>query len=405
MFIGNLCAPSIVYILFSLIQIIIDIYKGIFYNAFMKFVVMIVIAAVVNILCDMGLHIIAWFLVFIPIIMMTIVSTLLLRVFGTDPDSELLKENVEEVEIDSNNLENNNLLIQQQNEIMRRRMNSVERIDRDEIRKDFYDDVSNYYTLVEHENDKYDLSNNPIKYTLSNYLLNFLSENMFTKHITKFIHQQTILNNMQSGNQNGLNGTRINTPNSQHDVNKMINNMNINDYADIREDHMNGGTEESYDDYMENRLLTGGNAYALDGYDEFKQSVLQETRNTTREEYPDLTTEEIKLKADKIIARKWGNKSKEEKKIWNDRFKNKDNNIDKLEYDSDNVFTHRVRSSGYQPYSKRNNNSISSFEACPPSQERNCFGICVRSCGASQPGFSRRRKNAKCEKISDMGCP
>ena len=106
----------------------------------------------------------------------------------------------------------------------------------------------------------------------------------------------------------------------------------------------------------------------------------------------------------------------------------KDDNIDKLEYDSDNVFTHRVRSSGYQSYTTRSNDNTTSlssqvcpvnktpsqyywetgktcYENCGPNQERNCFGICVRSCGASQPGFSRRRKNAECEKISDMGCP
>ena len=42
MFTSSLCAPAIVYIGFSLIQIIIDVYKGVFNNAFIKFVVMII---------------------------------------------------------------------------------------------------------------------------------------------------------------------------------------------------------------------------------------------------------------------------------------------------------------------------------------------------------------------------
>jgi hypothetical protein len=40
-----------------------------------------------NILCDRGLGIISWFIVFIPFIMMTIITSLLLFVFGLSPSS------------------------------------------------------------------------------------------------------------------------------------------------------------------------------------------------------------------------------------------------------------------------------------------------------------------------------
>ena len=81
MFTSSLCGPAILYIGFSLIQIIIDLYKNLFSAAFIKIIVMLILALTINVLCEMGLQVIAWFLVFIPITMMTIISTLLLNVF------------------------------------------------------------------------------------------------------------------------------------------------------------------------------------------------------------------------------------------------------------------------------------------------------------------------------------
>ena len=46
---------------------------------------MIIFTILLNILCDMGLGIISWFIVFIPFIFMTVIVTLLLFVFGLDP--------------------------------------------------------------------------------------------------------------------------------------------------------------------------------------------------------------------------------------------------------------------------------------------------------------------------------
>ena len=87
MFITGLCGPGLVYIGFSLIQIFIDIYNGVMNMAFLKFIIMIVFTLIINILCDLGFSVIAWILVFIPIIMMTVISTLLLQVFGLDSEN------------------------------------------------------------------------------------------------------------------------------------------------------------------------------------------------------------------------------------------------------------------------------------------------------------------------------
>ena len=69
---------------------------------------MIIFALIINILCDLGYNVIAWFLVFIPIIMMTIISTLLLKVFGINPNEDNLQKNIEYPENNENNEKNEN---------------------------------------------------------------------------------------------------------------------------------------------------------------------------------------------------------------------------------------------------------------------------------------------------------
>lgn len=87
----QICAPALLYVVFSLTQIIIDIFKNLYNTAFLKFIVMILFTIMLNFLCDQGLGLVSWFIVFIPFIMMTIITTLLLFVFGLSPSSGKLK--------------------------------------------------------------------------------------------------------------------------------------------------------------------------------------------------------------------------------------------------------------------------------------------------------------------------
>jgi hypothetical protein len=82
----NLCGPALVYVGFSLTQIIIDTFKQLYNTALLKFFVMIIFTIILNILCEKGLGIISWFIVFVPFIFMTIITSLLLFVFGLDPN-------------------------------------------------------------------------------------------------------------------------------------------------------------------------------------------------------------------------------------------------------------------------------------------------------------------------------
>jgi len=179
MFITGLCGPGLVYIGFSLIQIFIDIYNGVMNAAFLKFIIMIVFTLIINILCDLGLYVIAWFLVLIPIIMMTIISSLLLQVFGLDSENKNL--NSKKISGDISKSEKEILASQEYNAINNAINNT--RLDRDKLRVKFYDNIDHYYDLSYNIKHKYDLSNNPVKYNIVNNLINYFGEYAFIRNI------------------------------------------------------------------------------------------------------------------------------------------------------------------------------------------------------------------------------
>jgi tetrahydromethanopterin S-methyltransferase subunit E len=80
----NLCAPAIIYLIFSITQILIDSFKGLYNTAFMKVIVTVMVTLLLNILCEKGLSVVSWIIVFIPFILMTVIVSMLLYVFGLD---------------------------------------------------------------------------------------------------------------------------------------------------------------------------------------------------------------------------------------------------------------------------------------------------------------------------------
>jgi hypothetical protein len=89
----NLCAPAIIYLIFSITQIIIDTFKGLYNTAFMKSIVMVMVTLLLNILCEKGLSVVSWVIVFIPFIMMTVIVSMLLYIFGLDASTGTLNYN------------------------------------------------------------------------------------------------------------------------------------------------------------------------------------------------------------------------------------------------------------------------------------------------------------------------
>jgi len=80
----RLCPPALIYVVFSTTQIIIDTFKGLYNTAFMKFIVMFMCTLLLNALCENGMGIISWIIVFIPFILMTVIVSMLLYIFGLD---------------------------------------------------------------------------------------------------------------------------------------------------------------------------------------------------------------------------------------------------------------------------------------------------------------------------------
>lgn len=92
MIVEYICPPAILYLAFSITQIVIDMFRGDASTAFLKFIVMIIFTVVLNILCAAGLGIISWFIVFIPFILMTYITTVLAFVFGIPKKHDLRPE-------------------------------------------------------------------------------------------------------------------------------------------------------------------------------------------------------------------------------------------------------------------------------------------------------------------------
>ena len=89
----TLCPPAILYLGFSLTQIIIDTFKGHYNTAFFKTIVMCIFTLLLNILCQRGLSVISWLIVFIQFILMTYITAVLLFVFGLSPSNGTANSN------------------------------------------------------------------------------------------------------------------------------------------------------------------------------------------------------------------------------------------------------------------------------------------------------------------------
>lgn len=84
-YLENICSPALLYLLFSVTQIIIDTFNRMYNTALVKFVVSIIFTYILNLMCNRGLTLISWIIVFIPFILMSVITTMLLLVLGLSP--------------------------------------------------------------------------------------------------------------------------------------------------------------------------------------------------------------------------------------------------------------------------------------------------------------------------------
>ena len=82
---SNLCTPALIYLIFSVSQVLIDTFKGMFNTALVKILLTIIFTFLLNYLCQAGLGILSWIIIFVPFILMSVIVTMLLFVFNLDP--------------------------------------------------------------------------------------------------------------------------------------------------------------------------------------------------------------------------------------------------------------------------------------------------------------------------------
>lgn len=85
MVLQEICTPALIYLVFSTTQVIIDTVKGTYNVALVKLWVTLIFTILLNFLCNRGLGIVSWIIVFIPFILMTVIVALILVMFGLDP--------------------------------------------------------------------------------------------------------------------------------------------------------------------------------------------------------------------------------------------------------------------------------------------------------------------------------
>lgn len=85
MVLQEICPPALIYLVFSTSQVVIDTVKGSYNVALVKLWVTLIFTILLNFLCNRGLGIVSWIIVFIPFILMTVIVTLILVMFGLDP--------------------------------------------------------------------------------------------------------------------------------------------------------------------------------------------------------------------------------------------------------------------------------------------------------------------------------
>ena len=87
MVLAQVCSPALIYLVFSLTQVTIDSMHGRYNKAFIKMWVCMIFTLLLDHLCQRGLGLVSWLIVFIPFLLMSIVVTMLLVMFGLDPET------------------------------------------------------------------------------------------------------------------------------------------------------------------------------------------------------------------------------------------------------------------------------------------------------------------------------
>ena len=77
--------PALIYLVYSFTHVVIDTYRGLYNTAVIELWVGVVFTLLLNVLCDQEMGIIAWLIISIPFLLMTVIASLILFVFRLNP--------------------------------------------------------------------------------------------------------------------------------------------------------------------------------------------------------------------------------------------------------------------------------------------------------------------------------
>ena len=80
-----LCMPALIFLLFSVTHVIVDMYKEQYDRALIEFFIGAIFTLLLNLLCQQGLGIVSWFIISIPFLLMTTIAGILLYSFQVNP--------------------------------------------------------------------------------------------------------------------------------------------------------------------------------------------------------------------------------------------------------------------------------------------------------------------------------
>jgi hypothetical protein len=87
MILNYLCPPALLYVVFSLIQVIIVISDKKYEQALTQGIICIIFTCLLQICCLANLSIIAWILVFIPVMLYTYMTLIIFLIFKLNPNA------------------------------------------------------------------------------------------------------------------------------------------------------------------------------------------------------------------------------------------------------------------------------------------------------------------------------
>jgi len=80
-----LCMPALIFLIFSVTHVIVDMYKENYDKALYEFFISAIFTLLLNLLCRQGLGIVSWLIVSIPFLLMTTIAGILLLSFKVNP--------------------------------------------------------------------------------------------------------------------------------------------------------------------------------------------------------------------------------------------------------------------------------------------------------------------------------